>query len=223
MVWNDITDRDWTTDVGEVVIEETTTGGGQKYLLRVEDVREVRISAYSSHMLMLDRTQICTTACSFNKYRAQLIVQHVGKLYPTGDCLGIIQHVRSHTDFDPDSDDESIEDQEIQPLFTGTELPVVAECYQKLNSNFVSAMAHQFSNATGKMFFWSLGDFILKLHYPTTVPYCPYISTNPHGKHQPGSMIISHSCPAAKTRQSEPDDCSTVSVERVSDVCGVQP
>ena len=157
VVWNDITDRDWTTDVGEVVIEETTTGGGQKYLLRVEDVREVRISAYSSHMLMLDRTEICTTACSFNKYRAQLIVQHVGKLYPTGDCLGIIQYVRSRTDFDPDSDDESIEDQEIQPSFTGTELPVVAECYQKLNSNFVSAMAHRFSNAAGKMFFWSLG------------------------------------------------------------------
>ena len=217
VVWNDIVSRDWTTDVVEVVIEEDTPGGGQKYLLRVEDVQEVRISAFSSHKLTLDNEEVRTTACSFSKYRAQLLIQHVGKLHPPGDCRGLIQHVRSRTESGADSDDESIEDEEIPPAYTDTELPVVSECYEKLNTNFVSAMAHHFTNAAGKMFFYSLGEYILKLHYPTAVPYCPYISTNPHGKQQPGSMLISHSCPAAKTRQAQPDDFSTVSIERVSD------
>ena len=94
VAWNDAVRRDWLTDVREVVIEEGTPGSGQKYSLNVEDIQEVRISALSSHKLVLDQTEICTTACSFSKYRALLIAQHVGKLYPPGNCLGIIQHVR---------------------------------------------------------------------------------------------------------------------------------
>ena len=109
----------------------------------VEDIQEVRISALSSHKLVLDQTEICTTAYSFNNYRAQLIAQHVGELYPPGNCLGIIQHVRNHTDSVPDSDDEQIYDEEIPPSFTNTELPVVEACYKRLNSNFVSVSLMQ--------------------------------------------------------------------------------
>ena len=143
VAWNDAVNRDWLTDVKEVVIEEGTTGSGQKYSLSVEDIQEVRISALSSHKLVLDQTEICTTACSFNNYRAQLIAQHVGELYPPGNCLGIIQHVRNHTDSVPDSDDEQIYDEEIPPSFTNTELPVVEACYKRLNSNFVSVSLMQ--------------------------------------------------------------------------------
>ena len=131
--------------------------------------------------------------------------------------MGIIQHVRNHTDSVPDSDDEQIYDEEIPPSFTNTELSVVEACYERLHSNFVSALAHRFTNAAGKMFFCSLGEFILKLYCPAAVPYSSYISTNPHGGCQPGSMILLHTCPAANTRQSQPDDTSTVPHERVSD------
>ena len=131
--------------------------------------------------------------------------------------MGIIQHVRNHTDSVPDSDDEQIYDEEIPPSFTNTELSVVKACYKRLNSNFVSALAHRFTNAAGKMFFSSLGELILMLDCPAAVPYSLYISTNPHGGCQPGSMILLHTCPAANTRQGQPDDTSTVPHERVSD------
>ena len=217
VAWKDAVNRDWLTDVKAVVIGEGTPGGGQKYSLSVEDIQNIRISAFSSHEFVLDNTELGTMACSFNKYKAQLIAQHVGKLAPSGNCLGITQHVRPHSAAVSDSDDEQIVDEEIPPGFTNTELAVVEVCYKRLQSNFVTAVTHRFTNAAGKMFFWSLGEFILQLYCPAAVPYASYISTNPHGDCQPGSMILLHTCPAAKTRQCQPDDTATVAQERVSD------
>ena len=51
------------------------------------------------------------------------------------------------TDSAPDSDDEQIYDEEIPPSFTNTELAVVEACHKRLNSNFVSALTHHFTNA----------------------------------------------------------------------------
>ena len=219
VAWKDAVNRDWCTDVEAVVIGEGTPGGGQTYSLIVEDIQKIRISAFSSHEFVLDNTKLGTMACSFTKYKAQLIAQHVGKLTPSGNCLGITQHVRPYSAAVSDSDDEQIVDEEIPPSFTNTELAVVEVCYKKLQSNFVSAVTHRFTNAVGKMFFWSLGEFILQLYCPAAVPYASYISTNPHGDCQPGSMILLHTCPAAKTRQCQPDDNDTATVahERVSD------
>ena len=47
--------------------------------------------------------------------------------------------------------------------------------------------------------------------------YKPYISTNPHGDRQPGYSQITHMVPKPHTRQSEANDTSSSTTERVAD------
>ena len=65
------------------------------------------------------------------------------------------------------------------------------------------------------MFFHSLGEFVLILQ--PTERYASYISTNPHGERQPGSVVVAHTGPAKATRQTLATDQCTVSVERDTD------
>lgn len=87
--------------------------------------------------------------------------------------------------------------------------------YQTLCSAFRSAVHHSFTNAAGKMFFHSLGQFVLILQCKQR--YQSFISTNPHGDCQPGSAMISHTSPGKSTVRQSENSPTTQLFERVAD------
>ena len=61
-------------------------------------------------------------------------------------------------------------------------------CYFDLHKNYRRAKRCSFQNAYGKYFFTSLGRFVTLLDEMSKCE--SFLSTNPHGVYQPGSLKV---------------------------------
>ena len=216
IIWSD-TRKDWHKDVSAVIIEEDdNTFSFRTIELGTLPLICAPFSANPSIFVSSSKEVPTTYSSSINMDQARVLTSFVSLLNASGKCLTVTQKVREASSGVSDSDDEQVPDPPISPAFTNSELLAVQIYYKKLWNAFGSAVAHQFTNAAGKMFFYHLAEFILILR-PNT-QYMPYISTNPHGNCQPGSANITHTIPRPHTRQSEVSSTTTSSsTEKVSD------
>ena len=205
--------KDWPNDLATVLIE-----GEKGYSFRMEVLETMpRIAAPFSKNPSITGVPIpATYKSSSNMAQAKVLTSFASALSASdGDCCTVTQKVQEASHSVSDSDDEQLPDPALPPAFSTTELALVQVCSKNLHFAFRSAVTHGFTNAVGKMFFYHFAAFILLLR--PTDQFKPYISTNPHGDCQPGSSSLTHTVPKRKTRDTEANDTSSSTTERVAD------